>query len=105
VNIRPKVILSIAAVFALLGAAQFVVERQIILPSFAELERADARTAMRRIQSAFDLTLDRIALSAMDWGNWADVYRAASEGPGRGASLHLLLPLATRETVPLAGAA
>jgi two-component system NtrC family sensor kinase len=30
---------------------------------------------------------------------------AASEGPGCGASLHLLIPLATRDTTPLAGAA
>ena len=30
---------------------------------------------------------------------------AASDGPGRGASLHLLVPLAARETAPLAGAA
>jgi C4-dicarboxylate-specific signal transduction histidine kinase len=30
---------------------------------------------------------------------------AASDGPGRGASLHLLVPLASRETAPFAGAA
>ncbi|HUJ52287.1 MAG TPA: hypothetical protein VLX08_01915, partial [Steroidobacteraceae bacterium] len=30
---------------------------------------------------------------------------AASDGPGRGASLHLLVPLAARETAPIAGAA
>jgi sensor histidine kinase regulating citrate/malate metabolism len=30
---------------------------------------------------------------------------AASDGPGRGASMHLMVPLATRETAPLAGAA
>ena len=30
---------------------------------------------------------------------------AASDGPGRGTSLHLLVPLAPRETAPLAGAA
>jgi two-component system, NtrC family, sensor kinase len=30
---------------------------------------------------------------------------AASDGPGRGATMHLLIPLAARETAPLAGAA
>jgi two-component system, NtrC family, sensor kinase len=75
VNIRPKVIASIAGIFAVLGLAQILVERHMIMPSFAELERTDARTAMRRIQYALDLTLGRIALSAVDWGNWADVYR------------------------------
>jgi two-component system, NtrC family, sensor kinase len=75
VNIRPKVIVSIAVVFAILGVAELLVERQVILPSFAQLERVDATIAMRRVQYAFDHTLDRIALSANDWGNWADVYR------------------------------
>ena len=75
VNIRPKVIASIAGIFVILGLAEILVERRIILPSFAALEQVDARIAMQRIQNAFDLTLDRIALSAADWGNWADVYR------------------------------
>jgi two-component system, NtrC family, sensor kinase len=75
VNIRPKVIASIAGIFAILGVAEVLVERQIIMPSFAELERADAGIAMRRIQFSFDRALDRIGLSAKDWGNWADVWR------------------------------
>lgn len=74
-NIRPKAIASIAGIFAILGVAQVLVERHVIMPSFAELERADAGVAMRRIQNAFDLTLDRITVLASDWGNWATVYR------------------------------
>ena len=74
-TIRLKVIVLIAAIFAVLGLTEIVVERQVMLPSFAELERADARTAMRRIEYAFDLALDRVGLAAVDWGNWADVYR------------------------------
>src|SRR5215469_12353143 len=66
---------SIGGMFIILGVAQILVERSVILPSFAALEQADARVAMRRIQNSFDLTLDRIAMSAADWGNWADVYR------------------------------
>jgi two-component system NtrC family sensor kinase len=61
--------------FAILVAAEVVVERQVVLPSFSELERADAHTAMRRINNALDMTLDEIAMSATDWGNWADIYR------------------------------
>ncbi|MBV8341169.1 MAG: hypothetical protein JO173_02200, partial [Gammaproteobacteria bacterium] len=68
-------IASIAGIFALLGVVEVLVERQIIMPSFAELERADAGIAMRRIQYSFDRALDRIALSARDWGNWGDVWR------------------------------
>ena len=75
VNIRPKVIAWIAAIFAVLGLAEVLLVRHIIMPSFAELERSDAGTAMRRIQYAFDLTLDRLGVLSIDWGNWAAVYR------------------------------
>lgn len=74
-NIRPKVIVLVASLFVILGAAEILVEKRIVLPSFVALERADAHIAMRRIQFALDLTLDRLALSATDWGNWADTYR------------------------------
>ncbi|HEY5101519.1 MAG TPA: CHASE4 domain-containing protein [Steroidobacteraceae bacterium] len=73
-NIRPKVIVLVAALFVILGAAELLVQQRILLPSFVELERTDAHIAMRRIQYALDLSLDRLALSATDWGNWADTY-------------------------------
>jgi len=75
VNIRPKVITWIAAILAIVGMGEVLLVRHIIMPSFAELERADARTAMWRIQYAFDRTLDRLGVLAIDWGNWAVVYR------------------------------
>ncbi len=65
--------------FVILGVAAILVGRFVIMPSFAELERADAHTAMRRVSYALDLTLDRLALSAIDWGNWADTYQFASD--------------------------
>jgi sensor domain CHASE-containing protein len=34
---------------------------------------------MRRINYALDLTLERLALSASDWGNWNDTYRFVSD--------------------------
>jgi sensor domain CHASE-containing protein len=79
VNIRPKVAALTAGIFLVLGAAEILVEKQVVMPSFAELERANARVAMRRISFALDLVIDRIAVSATDWGNWADSYRFAHE--------------------------
>jgi two-component system, NtrC family, sensor kinase len=75
VSIRFKVIALIGAIFLMLGLAQVLVEKQVVMPSFAELERADARTAMRRIEYALERTLNELSLSAADWGNWADTYR------------------------------
>jgi two-component system NtrC family sensor kinase len=46
-----------------------------VMPSFAQFERADAQTAMRRIAYALDRTLSELKLLANDWGNWADTYR------------------------------
>jgi sensor domain CHASE-containing protein len=74
-NIRPKVTALVAVLFVSLGVAEILVVKRILLPSFVELERADAHIAMRRIRNALDLTTDRLALSATDWGNWADTYR------------------------------
>jgi two-component system, NtrC family, sensor kinase len=75
VKIRSKVILLTGAIFLILGAAEVLVERLVVMPSFAELERADARTAMRRIDYTLDRTLAELVVSATDWGNWADTYR------------------------------
>jgi len=79
VKLRSKVVLLIGAIFLILGAAEVLVERLVILPSFAELERADARTAMRRIDYTLERTLAELAVSATDWGNWADTFRFAQD--------------------------
>jgi two-component system NtrC family sensor kinase len=78
-TIRPKVIALVASMLVVLGVVQILVEQRILMPSFAELEHEDARTAMRRINYALDLTLERLALSASDWGNWIDTYRFVSD--------------------------
>ena len=74
-NIRLKVIALVGAIFAILVWAEVLVERHVVMPSFAQLERADAQTAMRRIVYALDRTLTEIGLLATDWGNWADTYQ------------------------------
>jgi sensor domain CHASE-containing protein/anti-sigma regulatory factor (Ser/Thr protein kinase) len=79
VNIRPKVAALTAGIFLVLGIAEILVEKQVVMPSFAELERANARVAMRRINFALDLAIDRIAVSTTDWGNWVDTYRFAQD--------------------------
>ena len=74
-NIRLKVIALVGAIFAILVWAEVLVERNVVMPSFAQLERADAQTAMRRIAYALDRTLTELELLATDWGNWEDTYR------------------------------
>jgi two-component system, NtrC family, sensor kinase len=75
VNIRSKVAALLAAIFAILGIAAFLVAEYVIMPSFAGLEREDAHTAMRRINYALEESIGRLAVSAVDWGNWSDTYQ------------------------------
>ena len=74
-NIRLKVIALFGAICAVLVWAEVLVERHVVMPSFAQLERADAQTAMRRIGFALDRTLSELGLLATDWGTWEDTYR------------------------------
>jgi two-component system, NtrC family, sensor kinase len=74
-NIRTKMISLLALLFAVLIVLEIAVQEQVLMPSFAQLEREDAETSMRRIGYALDTTLDSLELTTADWGNWADVYQ------------------------------
>lgn len=74
-NIRTKLISLLALLFAVLIVLEIAVQRQVLMPSFAELEREDAQTSMKRIGNALDMTLDSLESMAGDWGNWADAYQ------------------------------
>ncbi len=73
-KIRSKVIALVAALFAVLGIVEICVNSRILQPSFAELERDDARTAVRRVEYALDLRLRGLGVSAAGWGNWSETY-------------------------------
>jgi two-component system, NtrC family, sensor kinase len=74
-NIRTKMISLLALLFAVLIALEIAVQKQVLMPSFAQLEREDAETSMKRIGYALDMTLENLETTAADWGNWADVYQ------------------------------
>jgi sensor domain CHASE-containing protein len=73
-NIRSKVISLLALLFVILIAIEIGVQREILMPSFAELERDDAKVSMRRVDYALDGSLENLELTAADWGNWGEVY-------------------------------
>ncbi|MBS0379905.1 MAG: HAMP domain-containing protein [Proteobacteria bacterium] len=79
-NIRAQVTVLIAGVFVILGLAAILIGKLVIMPSFEQLERADARTAMRRIEHALDQKLEQVSIASRDWGNWTDAYRFAADG-------------------------
>jgi two-component system NtrC family sensor kinase len=73
-NIRTKMVSLLALLFLALIALDIAVQNRVLLPSFAELERDDAKTSMKRIEFTLGLTLDGLQLTAADWGNWDEVY-------------------------------
>src|SRR6267154_655458 len=74
-NVRTKMISVLALLFAVLIVLDIGIQKLVLMPSFAELERDDARTSMKRIDNALNITLDNLQLNAADWGNWADAYK------------------------------
>ncbi len=57
-KIRTKMVSLLALLFAVLVVLEVVIQKAVLMPSFAELERDDAKTSMRRISYALDMTLD-----------------------------------------------
>jgi len=65
----------LALLFAILIVLEIAVQRQVLMPSFAQLEREDAETSMKRIDYALDMALQGLQVTTADWGNWVDVYQ------------------------------
>jgi len=74
-NIRPKLILLVASLFAVMIAMETAIQQTVLMPSFDELERADAQTSMTRIGYAVDRTLDAMESAASDWADWGELYQ------------------------------
>jgi len=71
-HVRGKVTLLLALLFAVLIAAQWGIQHYLMLPRFVELERANARTDMERVEFTVERELQSLAAMADDWGNWAE---------------------------------
>jgi sensor domain CHASE-containing protein/anti-sigma regulatory factor (Ser/Thr protein kinase) len=74
-KLRSKVVLLIGSLFAVLGAAQLMVQQTILLPGFAQLERDDAAIDMNRVVHTVDRELELFEAMTADWGNWDATYQ------------------------------
>jgi signal transduction histidine kinase/CheY-like chemotaxis protein len=79
-KLRSRVIALIVLLFTVLAFAQLLVQRSILMPSFAQLERQAARTDMERVTYAVSGDLERLAITARDWGNWIETYTFVKDG-------------------------
>ena len=78
-TIKWKITVLVAILFAVLGVVEMIVAKNVLMPSFTELESKEADIAMRRVQFGMDQTLDQLALTVGSWGNWTDAYRFAQD--------------------------
>jgi len=81
-SLYSKVILLLCAVLAAFGTVSYLVQREVILPSFEALEEDLARTDMERVTRSLERELEHLQLFCADWGNWLETYRyMAGEHP------------------------
>ena len=78
-NIRWKISILIAALFAVLAVTELYVAKYVLMPSFTDLERTEADVAMRRIRHSVNHAFEHLVQSATSWGNWSDTYRFAQD--------------------------
>src|ERR1700738_4081355 len=74
-NIRLKVMILLALLFAILSGVVIVIQQRVVMPSFERLEQTNAQTAMKRVRYAVDRSLEALQVTSMDWSNWAEAYR------------------------------
>ena len=59
-RIRWKISILVAALFAVLAICEIHVAKDVLMPSFTELERQEAEVAMRRIDLALERTFEQL---------------------------------------------
>jgi two-component system NtrC family sensor kinase len=73
--IRWQILIAVAALSLAVGAAQYLVQRAVIEPSFASLEHDAAVTDMDRVESAISRDMEHVQTMSTDWGDWDETYR------------------------------
>ncbi len=82
-QIRGKVTVLLALLFAALIVAEWSIEQHQVLPRFVELERDSARTDMQRVIRALEREQRALAAQAGDWANWYDLWQyVGGSNPG-----------------------
>lgn len=73
-SLNHKVALIVISVFVLSGMASIAIQRQVIMPSFLELEENTAIRNSERVMQALNRELDAIVTPVSDWAYWTDTY-------------------------------
>ncbi len=80
VSVRSKILFLLAAVATATAFSGWLVQRQILLPEFAEAERGEAREDLARVTEALRRDGEDILGTAQDYACWDDTYAYMEDG-------------------------
>jgi sensor domain CHASE-containing protein/two-component sensor histidine kinase len=73
-SLRSKLVLILAGVIAAYGGIHYAVERAVVGPSFATLERHEAMEDLHRVLGAIQGESQHLDTTCHDWAAWDDTY-------------------------------
>lgn len=74
-SLRTKVLLIVIGIFVVFIAADLVMQRLVILPSFISLEQSEAKQDYNRALSALEREIESVHALNSDWSGWDDTYQ------------------------------
>ncbi|MGF1642477.1 MAG: CHASE4 domain-containing protein [Thiotrichales bacterium] len=74
-SLRAKVISLLLVLFGLYASVGYVVQQQVVYPSFVELEHEEAQKNVARAVEAVQRELELLQPSVATWAYWDDTYR------------------------------
>lgn len=80
VSLRAKILLLLAAVATATAVSGWIVQRQILLPEFAEAERSESREDVARVIEALRRDGEDLHGTAQDYSCWDDTYAYLDDG-------------------------
>ena len=76
-TLRQRTLILLATVLALLIGVEYLIQRSVMQPRFASIERDDARRDLDRCVAAIEGDAEHLAVMCADWSNWDDAWEFA----------------------------
>lgn len=102
-SVRVKILLVVACVFAAYMGAAHGVQRYIVFPSFAALERVDAAKNQDRCAEAIQRELQLLSYALSDWASWDDTYQFIVDENEAYKKSNLILTMFTNNHINFVG--
>ncbi len=78
-RLSTKILMIVLGVLLFYGGMDYATHRIVIIPSFEELERAEAQKDMGRCMAAIEREVEAVDTLCHDWSAWSDTYHFAQD--------------------------